>query len=149
MSHTHTNLLTHIIFSTKDRMPLIDSDVKPRLHAYIGGIVRELKGTALSVNGTTDHVHLLVGLLPTVAISDAVRVIKANSSRWMREQVRVEKFGWQSGYGAFSVSQSNAQAVLAYISHQQEHHRKISFKEEFIAFLKKHDIQYDEHFLWA
>ena len=149
MSHTHTNLLTHIIFSTKDRMPLIDSDVKPRLHAYIGGIVRELKGTALGVNGTTDHVHLLVGLLPTVAISDAVRVIKANSSRWMREQVRVEKFGWQSGYGAFSVSQSNAQAVLAYISHQQEHHRKISFKEEFIAFLKKHDIQYDEHFLWA
>jgi putative transposase len=149
MAHTHTNLLTHVIFSTKDRMPLINSDVRPQLHSYMGGIVRELKGTALGINGTTDHGHLLVGLPPAIALSDAVRVVKTNSSRRMHEQVGVAKFGWQSGYGAISVSQSNAQAVLAYIAHQEEHHRKVSFKEEFIAFLKKHDIQYDERFLWA
>ncbi|HST50589.1 MAG TPA: IS200/IS605 family transposase [Pyrinomonadaceae bacterium] len=128
MSHTHTNLLIHIIFSTKDRMPLIDSDINPRLHAYLGGIVRELKGTALSVNGTMDHVHMLIGLPPTVALSDVVRVTKANSSRWIHEQIVDKKFGWQSGYGAFSVSQSKAQTVLAYIAHQEAHHRKISFK---------------------
>jgi putative transposase len=128
-------------------MPLIDSDIKPRLHAYLGGIVRELKGTALGVNGTMDHVHMLIGLPPTVALSDVVRVTKANSSRWIHEQVGDKKFGWQSGYGAFSVSQSKAQTVLACIAHQEEHHRKFSFKEEVAAFLKKYGIEYDEHFL--
>jgi REP element-mobilizing transposase RayT len=114
----------------------------------MGGILREMKGTALGVNGTTDHVHLLVGLPPTTALSDALRVMKTNSSRWMYERIGVTKFGWQSGYGAFSVSQSNVQTVLAYISHQEEHHRTVSFQEEFVAFLKRHGFQYDERFLW-
>jgi len=149
MSHTHTNLLTHIIFSTKDRMPLIDSDIKTRLHAYLGGIVRELKGTALGVNGTMDHVHMLIGLPPTVALSDVVRVTKANSSRWIHEQVGDKKFGWQSGYGAFSVSPSQIAVVKGYIQKQEEHHRKRDFEQEFVSLLRHCGIEYDERFVFG
>ena len=147
MPHTFTNLLTHIVFSTKERAPLIDSDLKPKLHAYMGGIVRELKGTPLLINGTADHVHLFVALPPTVSTSDALRVLKTNSSRWVHD-TRRKPFSWQAGYGAFSVSHSNAQAVTRYIAHQEEHHRKISFKEEFVIFLRRHAIEFDERFIW-
>lgn len=149
MPHTHTNLLTHVIFNTKDRMPLIGADLKGQLHAYMGGIVREIGGKAYIVNGTADHVHLLVSFPPALSLSDAVRVLKANSSRWMRGEKGASKFGWQPGYGAFSVSQSNVKAVAAYIAGQEEHHRKTSFRDEFVAFLKKHEVEFDEKFLWG
>ena len=149
MPHTHTNLLTHVIFGTKDRMPLIPPDIKPRLHAYMGGIVREIGGKAYVVNGTNDHIHLLISLPPALALSDAVRVLKANSSRWMRDEKKARRFGWQPGYGAFSVSRSNVKTVAAYIETQEEHHRKISFRDEFVTFLKRHDIEFDERFLWG
>ena len=149
MAHTFTNLLTHIIFSTKDRIPCIDAEVKPELLAYMGGIVRELEGKAYSINGTTDHVHLLVSLPPTLALSDALRTIETNSSRWAHEKwARRRVFGWQTGYGAFSVSKSNVPDVMKYIADQEEHHKKVSFQEEFIAFLKKHEIDYDERYIW-
>ena len=149
MAHTFTNLLTHIIFSTKDRMPLIDAEVKPELLAYLGGMVREVNGKAYGINGTADHIHLLVSLPPTIALSDAMKIVKANSSRWISEKWSTRKaFGWQTGYGAFSVSRSNVPDVLKYIANQEEHHRKITFKEEFIAFLKKHEIRYDERYIW-
>ncbi|MCA1630941.1 MAG: IS200/IS605 family transposase [Acidobacteria bacterium] len=143
MPHTFANLLTHIVFSTKDRAPLIKPETRPRLHAYLGGIVREEQGTAFAVNGTADHVHLLVSLPPALSLADAMRVLKTNSSRWMNAAQRAP-FAWQSGYGAFSVSRSNAGAVSQYIARQEEHHRKISFREEFIAFLRKHEIEFDE-----
>jgi REP element-mobilizing transposase RayT len=148
MPHTFTNLLTHIIFSTKDRAPLITDDLKTHLHAYMGGIVRELKGKALIINGTADHVHLLVSASPSLSLSDAMRVLKTNSSRWAHEASRAP-FSWQSGYGAFSVSQSNMQAVSEYIAHQEEHHRKLTFQEEYVIFLQKHGISYDENNLWS
>ena|SRR5205085_9692227 len=148
MPHTFTSLLTHIIFSTKDRMPLINGELKPQLHAYMGGIIRELKGTALMINGTKDHVHLLVSLPPSLPLSDALRVLKANSSRWAHE-VRRSPFSWQAGYGAFSVSQSSVPAVMEYIAHQEEHHRKMTFQEEFLTLLKKHGIEYDEQYIWS
>src|SRR4051812_419240 len=98
MAHTFTNLLTHIIFSTKDRAPLIDAELKPELHAYLGGMMREAKGKAYSINGTTDHVDLLVSLPPTVALSDAMRFVKGNSSRWVNERWTARRnFGWQIG----------------------------------------------------
>ena len=147
MPHTFTNLLAHIIFSTKERAPLIDAELRPKLHAYLGGIVRELNGTPLIINGTNDHVHLLVSMPPTISASDAMRVLKTNSSKWVHA-TRRKPFGWQTGYGAFSVSKSNVEAVGRYIADQEEHHRKISFKEEFISFLKKHEIEYDERFIW-
>jgi len=141
--------MTHIIFSTKDRMPLINDELKPELHAYLGGMVRELKGKAYSINGTADHVHLLISLPPTISLSEAMKFIKANSSRWAGEKRKGHKsFGWQTGYGAFSVSKSNIPNVIKYIDTQEEHHRKISFQEELIAFLKRHGIEYDERYIW-
>jgi REP element-mobilizing transposase RayT len=149
MAHTFTNLLTHVIFSTKDRLPCIKADLKPKLLAYIGGIVREVRGKAYSIDGTSDHVHMLVSLPPSLALSDAVRTIKANTSGWVHDLGMSHRtFGWQTGYGAFSVSKSNASDVIKYIQTQEEHHRKISFQEEFIAFLRRHGIEYDERYIW-
>jgi putative transposase len=149
MPHSFTNLLTHVIFSTKDRLPFIDAGLRPPLLAYMGGIVREMHGTALIINGTADHVHLLVGLPPTLALSDGMRILKTNSSRWVHEKYSSHyAFGWQAGFGGFSVSQSNVAAVSEYIAHQEEHHRKVSFKEEFLTFLKRHGIEYDERYIW-
>ena len=149
MSHTFTHIILHIIFGTKDRAPLITADIKADLFAYIGGIVRELGGKALAINGMPDHLHLLVSLPPTLASSDAVRVIKANSSKWVHERWTTRGgFGWQQGYAAFSVSRSAMQDVEAYITNQEEHHRKVTFQEEFLALLNKHGIEYNERYLW-
>lgn len=149
MAHTFTNLLTHIIFSTKDRRPHIDTELQAPLLAYLGGIVRELHGTALTINGTVDHVHLLLRLPAPLSLADAMRVIKTNSSRWVHEQWPSRSpFGWQTGYGAFSVSQSNVGAVVRYIAGQEEHHRRVSFQEELITYLQKHGIEYDERCIW-
>jgi len=149
MAQTFSSLLTHVIFSTKDRFPLISSELKPDLLAFMGGTVRELNGRALTVGGTANHVHLLVSLPPTLAIADALRVVKANSSRWVHEMKGRSKFGWQAGYGAFSVSQSNAASVVKYIAEQEEHHRRFTFQQELLTFLKKHGITYDERYIWA
>lgn len=148
MGSTFSNLIAHIIFSTKERQPLISDELKPNLWAYMGGIVRELNGTALKINGTSDHVHMLIQIPPSLAISKAVQVIKANSSRWVHEKRNLTQFGWQAGYGVFSVSRSNLPDVIRYIDNQEEHHRKRSFQEELIAFLKKHEIKYDERYIW-
>jgi putative transposase len=115
----------------------------------MGGIVRELDGKAMAIGGTADHVHLLLWMLPTASVAETLRVLKANSSKWTRRAHRSAKdFAWQAGYGAFSVSQSNAPAVVKYIQAQEKHHRRFSFQEEFIALLKKHGIQYDERYIW-
>jgi REP element-mobilizing transposase RayT len=149
MAHTFTNLLVHIIFSTKDRSPFIDTELKPKPHAYLGGIIREEKGKAYAINGTADHVHLLASLPPTIALADAPRTIKTNSSRWLHEQsLNRRSFGWQTGYGAFSVIKSNAHEVVNYVVAQEEHHRRMTFQQEFIAFLERHGIKYDERYIW-
>jgi len=138
MSHTATNLLIHLVFSTKDRVPLITTEVESDLHAYLGGITRELGSTALCMNGTPDHVHLLLRLLATQSVSDLTRLIKTNSSRWLHERWPGHRlFAWQTGYGAFTVSESSVAAVREYISNQREHHKKRSFQEEFLSLLRK------------
>ncbi|HXT62201.1 MAG TPA: IS200/IS605 family transposase [Pyrinomonadaceae bacterium] len=149
MSRTFTSLLTHIVFSTKNREPMIVADLKPQLYAYLGGLTRELKGKSYGINGTSDHVHMLVNLPPVVSISDTLRFLKSNSSRWVHDKWRHRRFfAWQLGYGAFSVSKSNVPAVMEYIRNQETHHHKISFKEEFLEFLVKHGIDYDERYIW-
>jgi REP-associated tyrosine transposase len=149
MSHTFTNLLTHVIFSTKDRQPLIIPEIKPRLHAYLGGMVRELKGKPITLNGTVDHMHLLIQLPPTVALSEALGILKAKSSGWVNETFDVpRKFAWQTGYAGFSVSLSNVPAVVKYISLQEQHHQKMTFQEELRKYLKKHGIEFDERYIW-
>lgn len=115
----------------------------------MGGVLRDLHATPLILNGPEDHVHLLTGLPATLAVADAVRFVKANSSKWAHEQwPGRQAFAWQSGYGAFSVSQSNLEAVRWYIAEQEEHDKGVSFQEEFLAFLKRHGITYDERFIW-
>jgi len=149
MPHTFTNLLYHIIFSTKDRVPYISSEIRADLHAYLGGIVRELGGVAVAVGGIEDHVHLLLRLPAELGISECLRVIKTNSSRWLHQKWPTQRrFAWQIGYGAFTVSASSQAAVVRYIQNQEQHHRKISFRDEFIAFLRKQSIEFDEQYLW-
>lgn len=147
MSHTYTNLLTHIVFSTKERLPLISNQFKPELFAYIGGLIKELKGKPLIINGMSDHVHILASLPPTVSIAETMRFIKANSSKWVSQKFD-KTFEWQKGYGAFSVSRSNVDAVYKYIQNQEAHHQKFNFREEFIALLTKNEVDFDENFLW-
>ncbi|HEX9988382.1 MAG TPA: IS200/IS605 family transposase [Chloroflexia bacterium] len=149
MAHTFTHLVTHVVFGTKNRTPSITPEMKSPLHAYLGGIVKEMGGKPLIINGMKDHVHLLVALPATVAIADLIRVVKANSSRWAHEKwPERHGFGWQQGYGAFSVSKSAIKDVEENIANQEEHHRKVSFQEEFLALLKRHDIPYDERYIW-
>ena len=148
MAHTFINLLTHVIFSTKDRQPMIGTEIRGELFAYLGGLTRELKGKPYGINGTNDHVHMLISLPPNVSTSDALRFIKANSSGWLREKWK-RAFAWQLGYAAFSVSKSNAPAVLRYIANQEAHHKRVAFKDELIDFLRKNQIDYDERYLWS
>jgi putative transposase len=147
VSHTSGNILFHFIFSTRGRRPLIKSDFSDDLFAYLGGIVREMNGTALIINGTADHVHMLLRMRPAQSAAEVARVVKANSSRWVHDKWNSE-FAWQTGYGVFSVSESNVAAVTKYIAGQEEHHRKHSFREEFVAFLKKNNVAYDERYIW-
>jgi len=149
MAHTDTNLLVHMIFSTKDRVPLLDAGLKSRRFPYMGGIVHELGGIALLVNGPSDHVHMLLLLPAKTTLLEIASKVKANSSGWVhREFPGKGTFAWQTGYAAFTVSHSQKQSVLDYIANQEEHHRKLSFKEELIAFLEKHEIQYDERYIF-
>ncbi|MGH9406173.1 MAG: IS200/IS605 family transposase [Terriglobia bacterium] len=148
MAHTFSNLLTHVIFSTQDRQSLLTPDLTADLLAYMGGIIRNLHGKLIESSAPRDHVHCLLSLPTTLAVADALRVLKTNSSLWVHETRQTPAFGWQIGYGAFSVSQSNVPEVLKYIRHQNEHHRKVSFQEEFITFLKHNGISYDERYIW-
>ena len=149
MAHTYTNLLIHALFSTKGRQPMLDSTLRARLFPYFAGIITRLKGRPVIINGPGDHVHLLFVLPATLPLADLMEKLKANSSKWVHEEFPDRAgFAWQTGYTAFSVSQSNLAAVKRYIAHQEQHHRKVTFQEEVLAFLKKHEIQYDPRFVF-
>jgi REP element-mobilizing transposase RayT len=136
-----------MIFSTQGRRALIKPEFRDDLFAYLGGIMREMNGTALIINGCSDHVHILVRVRPVHSAAEVARVMKTNSSRWTREKWD-RTFAWQTGYGVFSVSESSVAAVTKYIAGQEEHHRKHSFQEEYVAFLKKNNVAYDERYIW-
>jgi REP element-mobilizing transposase RayT len=149
MAHTFTSLLTHVTFSTHGRAPLIVDAIRADLHSYLGGILRELHATPIAIGGTTDHVHLLTRLPADLAVADCLRVIKTNSSRWVKEKwPERQSFGWQGGYGAFSVSESNRANVIRYIEGQARHHLRISFQDEFLGLLRKHGVEFDERYIW-
>jgi putative transposase len=149
MPQSFASLHCHVIFSTKNHAPLITADLQPRLYAYWGGICKEQGYSLIAAGGTTDHVHLLVSMSREGSVAEAVRVLKANSSKWVHETFAERReFGWQNGYAAFAVSFSNIEAVKRYLAHQEEHHRKQTFQEEFVAFLRRHHIEYDERYLW-
>ena len=142
MPDPYTQLHYHLVFSTKHRSPLITPAVREELYRYFGGVVQGNGGTLLSVGGMPDHVHLLVGWGTTLSLARILQLIKANSSRWMNERpdVPTGSFAWQVGYGAFTVSASKIPAVRRYILNQEEHHRKVSFEEEFTTLLLRHGI---------
>ncbi len=147
MSHTSSSILLHFIFSTQGRRPLIKPDFRTDLFAYLGGIVREMDGTALIINGTADHVHILLRTRPAHSPAEVVRTLKTNSSRWVHEKWNSD-FAWQTGYGVFSVSESNAKSVTKYIAEQEKHHQRRSFQQEYVAFLKKNNVAYDARYIW-
>jgi len=125
-------------------------DLAARLFPYMGGIVRERNGVPLIINGLADHVHLLVSLPTNDSVAELLRVVKANSSRWVHEQFPAQsRFGWQSGYAAFSVSASRMTEVTEYIAGQQEHHRRVSYQDELLSLLQKHGVTYDVRDLWG
>jgi REP element-mobilizing transposase RayT len=149
MPQSFASLTCHVIFSTKNREPLIVNNLRDRLYSYIGGVCRNSGDCLLFAGGMADHVHLLVSLGKGTAIADCVRDIKSNSSGWVHETFpHLRGFAWQAGYGAFTVSYSNIARVKGYIERQAEHHRVRTFQEELIAFLKRHHIEYDERYLW-
>jgi REP element-mobilizing transposase RayT len=148
MAHTCTSCLMHIVFSTKLRQPLITQTIETRLHAYLGGVVREIGGTTLAVGGWIDHVHVLADLPTSAAIAKSIQIIKTNSSRWMHDTTGMA-FAWQEGYGAFSISRSHIDDTTAYIQRQAEHHRHHTFQEEYRIFLDRNGITPDERYLWG
>lgn len=146
---SYTSLHYHIVFSTKERRPFLDPDGDERLQAYFGGIIRNMKAKLHAVNNTADHVHLAVGLHPTLSVASFTGTIKTNSSKWIHETFEsLQAFAWQEGYSAFSVSYSGIDKVIEYINNQQEHHKKLSFEEELVLLLKKHKIEYDPKYVF-
>ena len=141
--------LIHLIFSTKNRERLLTDASRPDLHAYMATVLKNMDCPALIINSVEDHVHVLFLLHRTVALSSAVGDLKSTSSKWLKTQSdALTAFSWQKGFGAFSVSESNVEAVIQYIANHEEHHRKVSFKDELRSFLEKHGVEYDERYLW-
>jgi len=148
MPSTHLSLHYHVIFGTKDHEPVIDKSWRPRLHAYLGGIITSLGGMPEAIGGVADHVHLLLGLRATHCLADVMREIKSVSSEWIHEQSRFASFAWQEGYGAFTVSSSQQDAVRKYIFAQEEHHRTRTFREEYLELLKRSGAEFDERYVF-
>lgn len=148
MPSTHSSLIYHIVYSTKNREKWIPPDFLPNLHAYVGGILRGNGAIAYAVGGVSDHMHLLVGLKTTHVIPDLVRTVKTESSKWIKREISQSAFGWQDGYGIFTVSASGLEKTRSYVLNQEEHHRTMTFQEEYQALLEKCGVSYDEKFLW-
>jgi REP element-mobilizing transposase RayT len=139
----------HIVFSTKYRNHLIDSEIELELHSYLGGICNKLECQVIIVGGFSDHIHILCMLSKKIALMKLMEELKSHSSKWIKTKgEKYRNFYWQDGYGAFSVNPSEVDVVVNYIANQKEHHRKLEFREEYKAFLKKYDVKYDERYVW-
>lgn len=147
MPHTYTNLLFHIVFSTKEWFPFIRPEFEARLYEYIGGTIRGLGGLCLQIGGIENHIHILVRLKPTLNVSKFLEKLKPSVTNWARTVIH-PKFEWQDGYGAFSVGESQIPAVRRYIQNQKEHHQKQTFEDEFKEMLRQARIEFDDRYLW-
>lgn len=149
MAQSLAQLYAHIVFSTKDHHPFIQPSVEKELFSYMGKVIKHMKGYPFLINGTSNHIHIFTNLPRTISLSKFLEEIKKTSSKWIKTKgSQYQKFAWQNGYAGFSVSSSNKDRVIKYIANQKEHHRKQSFKEELLAFLKEYGIEYDERYLW-
>ncbi len=148
-SMSYVSSYFHCVFSTKERQRLIRPELRERLWPFLGGIARQNKMKAIEIGGVEDHIHILLSLPSTMAISKVMQLLKGGSSKWIHETFSEQRlFAWQEEYGAFSVSMSQLDKTIEYIKGQETHHRKMTFQEEFLALLKKHRIEYDERYLW-
>jgi len=147
MPSTHLSLHYHLIFATKNHEPFIRPEWRAKLHAYLGGIIRTADGVPESIGGVSDHVHLLIGLRATHQLADVLRELKSVSSKWVHDEVGIRQFGWQEGYGAFTVSASQLEAVRDYIIRQEQHHRTRTFREEYLELLRRSGVEFDERFV--
>lgn len=148
MAHTFAHIVIHALFSTKQRLPVLDAELRSKIFRYMGGIIGNLHGQPLVINGATGHVHILFVQPPALGLAEVMEKVKANSSRWAHEKwPQQPRFAWQTGYTAFSVSESQVQTVKAYIRNQEQHHRKRTFQEELVGLLKRHRIDYDPRFV--
>jgi REP-associated tyrosine transposase len=150
MANTYASLFHHFVFSTKNRVEFIKPEIEERVWAYIGGIARKHKMTAIQIGGVEDHIHALIMAPPTLTPSEIAKYIKGDSSKWIHEEFPdVRHFSWQDEYGVFGVSKSNLPNVVKYIQDQRERHKTQTFQEEYLEFLKKHGVEYDERYLWG
>jgi putative transposase len=149
MPQSLSKVVLHVVFSTKNREPWLDLDVRPRMHAYLATICRDLGAELVLVGGVADHVHVVTTLPRTVSQAQMIEQVKKTSSKWIKAcDFRYRGFFWQRGYGAFSVSPSQLQIVLEYLNQQQEHHQTRTFQEEYRDLLRKHDVAFDERYVW-
>jgi len=149
MGRTYSQILSHVVFSTKNRRRHLTHDVIERLFAYMGGIIRDEGGTLLAAGGVEDHVHVLIQLRTDMALANLMRSVKAKSSRWIKDEFPNQaEFAWQEGYAAFSVSKSQQATVIDYIARQREHHHGNDFKTEFLKLLEAHGVEYDDRFVF-
>ncbi|HEY3026912.1 MAG TPA: IS200/IS605 family transposase [Pyrinomonadaceae bacterium] len=149
MPQSLSSILIHLIFSTKHREPFIAPTIETELHPSMAKIFRELKSPSLTIGGAKDHVHILFSLGRVIAVADLVEEVKTESSKWIRTKgPEFRNFYWQNGYGAFSIGQSQVPAMKRYIARQREHHRRVTFQEEYRKFLKAYGIDYDERYIW-
>ena len=149
MAHTFSSLSIHCIFSTKERIPILSPEIRERLWPYLGGIAKQNGIKPACIGGVADHVHLLLSLPTTIAVTKAIQLIKGVASAWVHDTFReLHNFAWQEGYGAFRVSVSHLSETVEYIKNQAEYHRTRTFQEEYLAFLKKHNLQFEEKYLW-
>lgn len=150
MAQTLTCLRVHVVFSTKDRQPMIIPEVESELHTYLGGTAKNLNSPCLAVGGADNHVHLLISQSKTLALSRLMEEIKKSSSKWIKTKgAALSTFSWQDGYGAFTIGESQTEALQNYIKGQKGRHKKFSFEQEFVALLRKYHVQYDERYLWS
>lgn len=150
MANTYSKLYYHVVFSTKNRVRFITPEIENRVWQYIGGVARKHKMTALQVGGFDDHIHALVLAPPTLSPGEIAKYLKGDSSKWIHDEFSfLRDFAWQDGYGAFTVSKSQLPEVVRYIQNQREHHENQTFKEEYLKFLERHEVEYDEQYLWG
>lgn len=149
MANTYTQIHIQAVFAVQNRQNLIGDEWKDDLYKYITGIIQKNKHKVLQINGMPDHIHLLFGMRPVQSLSDLMQQVKQDSSKWINQQGLVNgKFSWQSGYGAFSYSRSQLPAVITYIQNQEQHHKKKTFREEYLEFLDKYDVNYDKRYIF-
>jgi len=150
MAQTLVCLRVHVVFSTKDRRPMITPEVEPELYAYLAGTAKNLDSSCLAAGGTSNHVHLLISQSKNIALSQLMEEIKKSSSKWIKTKApSLRSFGWQDGYGAFTIGRSQVEALERYIAAQKERHKKQSFEEELVRLLNKYGVQYDERYIWS